>query len=97
MSTDPTPAEAANQQPAIAPIVWSASQVAAALGLSRASFDRKRTELYQLGFPTPVPGLTAKWSVLAVQAWVAATPVDAWLSQDVAIDQIRRQLEDELA
>lgn len=78
-------------------ITWTANQVAEALGISRATFDRKRTQFYDQGFPLPVPGLCGRWSIVAVKAWVDGTietPVDT-LGND--IDRLRQQIEDELA
>jgi hypothetical protein len=51
-------------------MVFSKTQVAEALGLTEAEFDRARPELESLGFPKPVIGLVETWSMIHVSQWV---------------------------
>jgi hypothetical protein len=51
-------------------LVFTKAEVAAALGKSARRFDELRPQLEALGFPRPIPGLGASWSVLQVQQWV---------------------------
>lgn len=49
-------------------LVWSAGQVAHAIGLSEETFRRQRLER-EHRFPAKLPGLNA-WSIAAVTGWV---------------------------
>lgn len=51
-------------------LTWSKASVAHALGISEATFDKKRHELEtEHGFPAKLPGLNL-WSIAAVRIWV---------------------------
>jgi hypothetical protein len=51
-------------------LVWSAGQVAYALGIGEQTFLAKRTLLEtEHGFPRKVPGFN-KWSIAAVTDWI---------------------------
>jgi hypothetical protein len=51
-------------------LVLSKKETAAALGKSVRRFDELRPRLEAMGFPRPVPGLGAAWSVLLLMQWV---------------------------
>lgn len=51
-------------------LVFTKEECAAALGKSSRRFDELRPNLEKLGFPKPVPGLGACWSVMQVMNWV---------------------------
>lgn len=54
-------------------LVFTKEEVAAALGKSARRFDELRPALEAQGFPRPVPGLGACWSILQVSQWVNGT------------------------
>jgi hypothetical protein len=51
-------------------LVFTHAEVAEALGKSVAEFDALRPSLEELGFPKPVAGLGACWSIMEVIRWV---------------------------
>lgn len=51
-------------------LVFTKEEVASALGKSSRRFDELRPALEADGFPKPVPGLGACWSILQVSQWV---------------------------
>lgn len=56
-------------------LVFTKKEVAAALGKSARRFDELRPALEAMGFPRPVPGLGACWSILQVSQWINAPHV----------------------
>jgi predicted DNA-binding transcriptional regulator AlpA len=70
-------------------MVFSKAQVAEALGMSEAEFDRKRSELERLGFPRPVIGLIESWSMIHVSHWINRDGVRGeGLDEDVASSRV---------
>ena len=51
-------------------LVFTHAEVAEALGKSIAEFEGIRPSLENIGFPKPVPGLGACWSIMEVIRWV---------------------------
>lgn len=51
-------------------LVFNKAELVEALKLSARRFDEMRPALEALGFPRPVPGMGARWSVMAVQSWI---------------------------
>jgi hypothetical protein len=70
-------------------MVFSKAQVAEALGLTEAEFDRKRPELERHGFPRPVIGLVETWSMIHVSNWVnRADPSDEGRDEGAVLPRI---------
>ena len=51
-------------------LIFTVDELAAALRLSPRRFYELKPQLEAAGFPRPVPGLGARWSVAAVMAYV---------------------------
>lgn len=75
-----TVSQSAVAHPPPQPLTWGPAEVAAALGLTEASFRARRPDLEAAGFPLRLPVLRGRWSVEAVKSWVAL----AGLRDDVA-------------
>ena len=57
-------------------LTWGPAEVAAALGLTEASFRARRPDLEAAGFPRRLPALRGRWSAEAVTAWIALAGTD---------------------
>lgn len=67
-----TPALSAPVAAPVAALTYSLAEVTAALGYrTEATFRRARPKLEKAGFPRRIPGMLARWSRPAVDAWVA--------------------------
>lgn len=74
-------------------LVWTAGQVAFAIGLrSETAFFKRQAELETHGFPRKLPGLNA-WSIAAVKAWVLANGDQAPAPMPAAVDPVSAELE----
>lgn len=51
-------------------LVFTKQELAEALQMSVSRFDELRPGLEAVGFPRPVPGLGARWSIVKVNAWI---------------------------
>lgn len=60
----------------VASLVYTAEEVAQALGLKPDTFRKKRPALEAAGFPKRLPAMGSRWSRAAVDAFVAAAGVE---------------------
>lgn len=71
MSTISDPQAGGLSHPPAPALIYTLDEICRALGMSADTFRRLRPQLEAKGFPKRLPALGARWSRVAVDAWIA--------------------------